>query len=279
MLIRCWGARGSIPVSGAQYLRYGGDSTCTELRTGDGKVIVIDAGSGIRRLGKLLVAEGVSDIHLLFTHAHWDHLLGFPFFQPLYESGCSIRILGAPSAQSSIRQMISETMAPPNFPVPLEDVHAEVTFSEDCRDPFAIGTVGITPMPLSHPDHGLGYRFAEDGRTFVFLTDNELAFQHPGGARFDDYARFCQGADLLVHDAEFTPAEYAHTRTWGHSRFTDAVELATRADVAALGLFHHNADRTDDQVDEIVAACRRIIADNTARIECFAAAQDMERRL
>jgi len=281
VLIRCWGSRGSIPVCGREYLKYGGDTTCIEVRTSRGDVIVIDAGSGIRRLGSRLLAEGVRRAQVLFTHAHWDHVLGFPFFELLYQESAEIGVFGCSSAQKSIHQMVSETMATPNFPVPLQDVRANVVFHErgDCGEPFELAGLSILPIILSHPDRGLGYRLVEDDRSFVILTDNELGYRHEGGGAFEDYARFCEGADLLMHDAVYTPDEYEHTRSWGHSTFVDALELALRARVKALGLFHHHQDRTDDEIDALVAACSDRIAREGAELECFAVSGETQRRL
>jgi phosphoribosyl 1,2-cyclic phosphodiesterase len=281
MLIRCWGSRGSIPVSGREYLKYGGDTACIEVRTDGGDVVVIDAGSGIRRLGNQLLAEGVRRAQVLFTHAHWDHVLGFPFFGLIYQESAEIGVFGYSSAQKSIHQMVSETMAAPNFPVPLQDVRANVVFheSDDCGEPFELAGLSVHPIILSHPDRGLGYRVVDDGRSFVILTDNELGYRHEGGRSFDDYARFCEGVDLLMHDAVYTPDEYDHTRSWGHSTYVDALDLAMRAQVKALGLFHHHHDRTDDQIDAIVADCSDRIARAGAELECFAVSCETQRRL
>lgn len=279
MLIRCWGSRGSIPVSGPEYLKYGGDTTCIELRTADDQILVIDAGSGIRRLGARLLEEGRTEMCLLFTHAHWDHLLGFPFFRPLYREDCHLKVMGCPCAQDSVREMISHCMQPPNFPVPLDKVHARLSFREQCREPFRVGSVTVSPIPISHPNRGLGYSFSEDGRTFVFLTDNELRFQHTGGGTFDDYVQACAAADLLIHDAEYAPDEYERFRTWGHSTFADAVDLAAKAGVKRLGLFHHNQDRTDAQIDAIERTCVTAEARQKDALDCFAVRGGMEIRV
>jgi ribonuclease BN (tRNA processing enzyme) len=245
-----------------------------EIRTADDRIVIIDAGSGIRRLGNRLVAERRFDYTLFFTHAHWDHIMGFPFFKPIYRKGTIISLFGCPFAQASVREIISCIMAPPNFPVPFEDIRADIRYEESCRTTFEIGGMTVTPIALSHPNQGVGYRFEEDGKSFVFLTDNELTCQHPGGLTYDDYAAFARGADLLVHDAEYRPAEYRKTRTWGHSVYTDALRLALDAGVRRLGLFHHNQERTDEAVDEMVEDCRRTAGGNL--LECFAMHQDLE---
>lgn len=276
MIIRCWGARGSIPVSGKEYLRYGGDTTCLEIRTGNDEIIIIDAGSGIRRLGNSLLAENRYQYTMLFTHAHWDHLMGFPFFKPIYVQGTSISAFGCPFAQTSIKHMISHIMAPPNFPVNFDDIKTAITYHESCGTLFTLNSMNVATIALSHPNQGVGYKFLEEGRCFVFLTDNELAYKHPGGFDYADYVDFACGADLLIHDAEYTEDDYKRTKTWGHSLYRNALQLAIDAKVKRVGLFHHNQERSDAAVDGIVEDCRKIIREQQASLECFAVHQDME---
>jgi phosphoribosyl 1,2-cyclic phosphodiesterase len=284
MYIRCWGSRGSIPVSGKEYLKYGGDTTCLEVRSRDGRVIVIDAGTGIRLLGNKLVQEKASDIALLFTHAHWDHMMGFPFFVPIYLKGVRVTVRGYPFGHESFKSVISGLMEEPYFPVKLGDMDIKATlkFVNIGVRPFSIGSIRITPIFLSHPRNGgLGFRLEEDGKSFVFLTDNELGYRHDGGRSFEDYRKFCQGADLLIHDAEFTEQEYANIlkiseRPWGHSQFTDTVNLALAAEVRQLGLFHLNKDRTDRKVDAMVAQSRSIIRAHKSDCACFAVGSSFE---
>jgi phosphoribosyl 1,2-cyclic phosphodiesterase len=274
MLIRCWGARGSIPVSGEEYLRYGGDTPCIEVRTRDNDIVIVDAGSGVRRLGNRLLDEDRHDYTMIFTHAHWDHIMGFPFFKPVYLPETRIGLFGCPFAQASVKAIISRIMTPPNFPVNFESITADIRYQEACLYTFTIGRMTVTPIPISHPNQGMGYRFEEEGKSFVFLTDNELTYRHPGGMAYEDYRAFAEGADLLVHDAEYLPEEYLQTRTWGHSVYTDALSLALDAGVAQLGLFHHNQDRTDQGIEEMVKECRRVAAGRP--LSCFALHQDME---
>jgi len=279
MKIRCWGARGSIPVSGADYVAYGGDTTCIEIRTQEDEIIIIDAGSGIRRLGNMLIQEKRDRFTMVFTHAHWDHILGFPFFKPAYRKGTSIQMFGCPAAQESIKAMISRTMQAPYFPVNFDDLQADISYHDACESNFSINSVTVSPIPLSHPNQGFGYKFEENGKSFVFLTDNELTFQHPGGLTFPEYAAFCRGTDFLIHDSEFTAEEYRSTRTWGHTVYTDALQLALEAGVKTFGLFHHNQERSDSALEGLVQDCRRIIGERKESLECFALSQQTEVQL
>jgi len=276
MIIRCWGSRGSIPVSGKEYLEHGGDTTCIEIRTKTDEIIIIDAGSGIRRLGNSLISEGRYEYNMIFTHAHWDHLMGFPFFRPLYKSQTRLMMLGCPFAQASVKKMISRVMTSPNFPVDYEDLRAKIKYQAACESTFSVGSMKVIPISLSHPNWGNGYKFIEDGKSFVFLTDNELTFKHPGGLDYDDYLKFAKGATLLFHDSEYTAEDYKDTKGWGHSVYTDALRLAMEANVEKFGLFHHNQDRNDRDVNIIVQDCKDIITRQNSSLHCFAVSQDME---
>ncbi len=274
MQIRCWGARGSIPVSGRQFERFGGDSPCLEVRDHQGTCLIIDCGTGMRRLGVRLLEEGCEDYSLIMTHFHWDHLLGFPFFRPLYSASTRLTLYGWPAVQGRVLEKLLHVMAPPHFPVPARDIRATLDYIP-CDTPWLIlGALRIDIIALNHPNRGLGFRITEKGRQFVFLTDNELAATYPEGSSYEDFVAFCEGADLLIHDGEYTEEEYLQTRSWGHSRYRDAVQLARDAGVARLGLFHHNQDRTDDAIDVIVQECRALLQGED--IDCFAVAQDME---
>lgn len=270
MRVTCWGARGSIAVSGKDVVKYGGDTTCVEVRSKSNDIIIIDAGTGMRRLGNKLLGSDERDLSILFTHAHWDHLMGFPFFKPIYMKGTKIRMYGCPYAQKSVKAMIGNTMVAPYFPVDYGLLQAEITSESVCDESFRIGPVTITPIALNHPNMGIGYKFVEDGKAFVFLTDNELMHKHHGGLEYDDYLAFSEGADLLIHDSEYTKEQYAMTKGWGHSLYTDALRLAMEAKVKQFGLFHHNQERTDAEQDKIVMDCRQIAKEKKSKVDCFA---------
>ncbi|MDO8282888.1 MAG: MBL fold metallo-hydrolase [Thermodesulfovibrionia bacterium] len=276
MIIRCWGARGSIPVSGKEYLKYGGDSTCIEVRTKDDEVIIIDAGTGIRRLGNRFLNEGRRKYNIIFTHSHWDHMLGFPFFKPIYLKKSQIKLYGFPTAQADMHRFLSKTMRPPFFPVCFKDLAANISFTKVYERDLHIGSAKISRIKLSHPNLGVGYRIEEDGKSFVFLTDNEFTFNHPGGLGYEDYLHFSRDADLLLHDSEYTEEEYKKTRGFGHSTYKDALKLAIGSNAKMFGLFHHNQDRSDDELDGIVKDCQQIILENNSGLKCFAAYPGME---
>jgi ribonuclease BN (tRNA processing enzyme) len=271
--VRCWGARGSIPVSGPEYDRYGGDTTCVEVRSKNDELLVIDAGTGIRRLGCQLAQQGRLDLTLVFTHTHWDHVLGLPFFKLLYNPQARIDLYGSPGLQGNISKLLTRVMAPPLFPIPFTTLPSRITGLDWRGESLRVGSLLVTRIALAHPNLGAGYRVEEDGKSFVFLTDNELSQHHRGGRSFEEYAAFCRDADLLVHDAEYTPEEYPARRGWGHSHIADAARLAKAAGVKTLGLFHHNQERTDDGVDELVRRCREMLSGPGPVPDCLALTQ------
>jgi phosphoribosyl 1,2-cyclic phosphodiesterase len=247
-----------------------------EIIGNDGTIIIVDAGTGIRKLGNELSKSGLRDFNMIFTHAHWDHLMGFPFFKPIYTKGISLHLYGCPFAQASIKEILSKSMSPPYFPVNLEDLRADISYHGACSGAFDIGSIRVTPILLSHPNQGIGYKFVEDGKSFVFLTDNELTYKHPGGCDYREYLEFSANADLLIHDSEYTREEYRTTKGWGHSTFEDSLRLAMDAHVRQFGLFHHNQDRTDAALDGIVETCENTIGDRHAALHCFAVSAGTE---
>jgi ribonuclease BN (tRNA processing enzyme) len=256
-------------------LKYGGDTTCIEIRTQSGDIIIVDAGTGIRRLGNLLVDEGLRRCHFILTHAHWDHLIGFPFFKPLHERGVEIQMHKCPFTAEFVERALQRVMSAPYFPVPYSRIQADLVYQDGCPEVFTVGSVTVDPIPLSHPNGGSGYKFTEGDRSFVFLTDNELGYIHGYGLRRAQYVDAVRGAELLIHDGEYTPDEYRSVRRWGHSTYTDALELALDAEVAALGFFHLNQERTDRQMDALVDDAHRRIAERRQQLRCFAVGSDM----
>jgi len=279
MKIHCWGSRGSVAVSGRQYLKYGGDTTCVEVRGGDNELIILDAGTGIRALGLRLEKEQRLKMDLLITHAHWDHLSGFPFFSPLYDKKSRINVYGPQPTQASLKKIVSKTMSAPYFPIEFEDINADISFPVIKGAEYSIGSILVQTIPLRHPSEGVGYRLTQDGKCFVFMTDNEIDRDYSNGLSYGDYVKFAEGADLIFHDAEYSMEEYKKTKGWGHSAYLHTVRFALDAGVKALGLFHHNQERTDAEIDDIVNECRELIDKKNSKMRCFAVAKGDEERL
>lgn len=276
MKIRVWGARGSIPVCGAEYLKYGGDSTCLEVATAGGDLVILDAGTGLRQLGNRLLAEGRKDIHFLLTHAHWDHLLGFPFFKPLYRPGVTLHFHGCTFAQESIKTILRETMRAPFFPVDLNEVAATLVFDDECRPDFEVAGLCCQSFPLTHPNQGYGFILSEGAARMAFFPDNELGGDHFGGKSVQDYVDFVAGVDLLFHDGEYLAEEYERfARNWGHSVYLETVRLGMAARVGKLVLWHLNQERTDEQADAMLAEARKAIDNAGSPLDCDMAATGM----
>jgi len=279
MYIRCWGSRGQLPSAGAGFEKYGGDTTCIELRSDSGELIIIDAGSGIRHLASQIKQPQQQKMHLIFTHLHLDHLIGLPFFTPIHQKGVSLTIHGQQPEKLTLKQALTNFMGAPYFPVEFTDLPCTIKFNRIGQKPFSIGTMHIRPIALSHPNGGLGFRFEQNGKRFVFLTDNELNYAHSGARSIEEYTAFCQDADLLIHDAEFSPAEYKKNVTWGHSSYKEVLDLAVNARVKRLGLFHLNQFRSDKKVDAMVEMCRLQLQKNGSKMYCCAVGNGFKLKL
>ena len=281
MKVRFWGVRGSIPVPGYQTNRYGGNTSCVEVRPRGATPIIIDAGTGIRRLGKSLMDRGGHDTaHLLISHTHWDHIQGLPFFAPLYTRGNRLHVFARQRDDTHLRAVFASQTENPYFPVPLTSLKADIAFNELADDArFEIGRARISCTRLNHPWIAMAYRVDVDGASVVYASDTapftDILLEHEFiakppvlGAPINpaDAAKLatmraglvalCRNADLLIYDTQFTVEEYRQRPHWGHSTPDDAISVAREAAVKHLVLYHHAPARTDDQQDAILAQYR-----------------------
>ena len=282
--VQFWGTRGSIPSPGPRTVRYGGNTPCVEVRTTDGWLIILDAGTGMRELGRSLLgrANGApikGDIFL--THAHWDHIQGIPFFGPIFQRGNHFTIWGSQALEGSIDRIVRDQMNPVVFPVTFEELDATIDFSAINETKQQRMGFEVSAFPVRHPGGALGYRFTEttDGaRSMVYISDNELGsggkYETPVGWR-SKLVEFVKGARVLVHDTTYTAEEYDHYRGWGHSTYDDALALAIEAKVETLVLFHHKPERSDEELDERLEHCREIVKERGVKLEIEAAAEGM----
>jgi phosphoribosyl 1,2-cyclic phosphodiesterase len=273
MKITFWGTRGSIAAPGRDTVVYGGNTTCVEVSLASGRTVVIDAGTGIRNFGDaVLKRNGWVDIHLLMTHVHWDHLLGFPFFGPLYDASTRVIVDGCRRGLESLKRIFSTSFVDGVWPIRFEDLKATIEPQHKLlHGNLELEDAVVESHPLQHPQGGMGFKFTENSRVFVFLTDNELLEQGWHGTSFADFVRFCKGADLLVHDCQYVPEEMAMRRGWGHSDVVSVTDLALRAGVKKLLLFHHDPWRTDREVAEMVGRAQELVRGANAELVVEAA--------
>ena len=257
--VRYWGVRGSIPVPGPDTVRYGGNTTCIEVRCGD-ELMIIDAGSGIRVLGNHLVdSPDPVKATILFSHLHWDHILGFPFFTPAFTPGTTLGIYCDRRPVGNLKEVMRGQMAEPTFPVSLDSMGAEIDFHEFSQgDTLRLGDCVVKTAALNHPGGATGFRFEYKGKVFVHASDHE----HLPTGFWQPLVDLARGADYFSVDSTYTDAEYHGTDGglghigWGHSTWQENVKLANEAGVGELILFHHEPNHTDDDMDLIGALAK-----------------------
>lgn len=282
-----WGVRGSIAVPGAETVHYGGNTPCVSVEHDD-TVLILDAGTGIRRLGLRLHrrARGNSlAIHLLITHTHWDHIQGFPFFVPALIPGNQVSIYGPPSVEKPLDRVLRGQMDPQYFPVALGDMAANISVTELRGEPFDVGPFRVSYVYLNHPGVTLGFRVEVDGRALVYAPDNEpyrhllarVMAENDGEAlqygrhRDNGLVKLFSEADLVIADAQYTPDEYKTKMGWGHSCYLDTVEVAINARVKRLALFSHDPMHDDEAVDKKLAHSRAVAEERKSPIQVIAA--------
>ena len=261
-----WGVRGSIPACGPEMIRHGGNTSCVSVEHGD-CLVILDAGTGIRRLGNHLLSQGRPggvECSILLSHEHWDHIQGLPFFAPAFSSGHRLTIYGEPKKRA-LEEIIRSQMQAPYFPIALDAFQASIRFVEiGPGQEIPLGeAVWATTHRLNHPNGALGYLLHVDGKRVAYVTDHE----HERGRLSPGVVDMARGADILIHDSQYNRDLLASDRTgWGHSAWEDVVDLAIEAGVQTLFLFHHDPDATDAELeDRLARACERFPGTRSAR--------------
>jgi phosphoribosyl 1,2-cyclic phosphodiesterase len=276
MRVTFHGVRGSVPIPGSSTVRYGGNSACVEIRLVDGSLIVLDGGTGIRGLGKQLLREGFADrIHLLVTHPHWDHIIGLPFFDPIYRK--ETRVVLCPFGLRRIDRWSRPVIFDgEHFPIRFAELPLHLEYAEPTGDEIRIGSGRVRCIRLNHPGGANGFRIDdEDGASVCYLTDNEL---HPPGmvtSSPDDLARFALGTGLLIHDAQYLPSDLPGKKGWGHSLVGEVLELSRDAEAHRVALYHHDPERDDDALDRIGEDANRWAATHAVGLQTIVAREGL----
>ena len=288
MDIRFWGTRGSFAKPGRTTLRHGGNTSCVEVRGDDDTLIVLDCGTGAHGLGQALLSAGPRcDGHLMITHTHWDHIQGFPFFAPLFVPGNTWDIYAPGALGRQLERTLAGQMEYNYFPITLAQLPAAIRFHDIAEGEFAIGEMHVTTQYLNHPALTLGYRLQSRGNAVVYSVDHEPHAPNPAARAEGEPPRhkedqrhidFLADADLVIHDSQYTIAEYPQKTGWGHTPVEWAVDYAVAARAKRLALTHHDPLRDDEAVDRVVEMCRRRASAAGSGLEVFAAAEGQELR-
>lgn len=285
--LKFWGVRGSVPAPGASTVHYGGNTTCVEVQAGS-QVIILDAGTGIRLLGKSLKEAGAqtpSELTLLLTHTHWDHIQGLPFFIPQLAPASRLRIFGCEGARESLATLLARQMESPFFPVPMRGFNAEIEIEEVTDSELSLGPVRVQLLRANHPSSCVGYRLEYEGRAIAFFPDNEPylgKLRHADIPEDDPQARkarashaamvdFLQDIDVLVMDSQYDSAEYQTHIGWGHGCVDDVVSLAVESGARHLVLFHHDPDHDDHRIESMTETARALAREAGASVRIDAA--------
>lgn len=254
MRITLWGTRGSLAAPGPETLRYGGNTSCVEIRGADGTLLVLDAGTGIRRLGATIGSE-VLRVDLLLSHLHMDHIQGLGFFKPLDQPNQEVHIWGPPSIALDLRTRLARYLSPPLFPVWLRDLPCQLKLHDISLGSFQIGGLQITASLVCHPGSTLGFRITEGSTSIAYLPDHEPALgakEFPEELDWISGFSLAKGVDLLIHDAQYTSEEYSKHIGWGHSAISHTIRFATMAGVKRLVTFHHDPGHSDFLLDQLI---------------------------
>jgi phosphoribosyl 1,2-cyclic phosphodiesterase len=281
MRVRFWGARGSLATPGPTTVRYGGNTSCVEINTPGGALIILDCGTGIRQLGQHLRATKPGPLvgNILISHTHWDHIQGIPFFGPFFAPGNTWDLYAPKGVRKSLRDALEGQMQYSYFPVQLDELGAEIRYHELVEGTFRIADVTIRTRYLNHPALTFGYRLEAEGATIVYSSDHEPHSRHLAdgtgeiGGEDRRHCDFLSGADLVIHDAQYNAEEYPQKIGWGHSTVEYALAMCRAAGVKRVALTHHDPSRDDDAIDRIIAKARADLQDVASGMEVIAATE------
>ena len=277
MIVTFYGVRGSAATPGPLTVKYGGNTSCVHIQLENGNDLILDAGSGIRLLGHKL-AKKSNPVNILLSHCHWDHIQGYPFFDPIYQPGRVIDVYVSVESGRKLLNSLIVQMDGTHFPVRAEDLpsFAMPKFKGIESELYEREGIQVVRQLLNHPGGGVAYRIEENGARCAYVTDNELDPPHKPATRYDHWVNYLHGVDLLIHDAQYTQDDMPHRHGWGHSLITQVRQLAVDAEVGTLVMFHHDPDRTDAELDDIQIENDKYLKSMRTPTRCVCAAEGMQ---
>ncbi|HKB85154.1 MAG TPA: MBL fold metallo-hydrolase [Ignavibacteriaceae bacterium] len=285
MYFKFWGTRGSVPVPGENTLKYGGNTPCVEIRTSNDKLIILDAGTGIRELGNFIIKNNIDQpLNILLSHYHWDHIQGIPFFVPIYQQGRKITFYGVPGSEKSIEKLLSNQMERDYFPIKIDEVPAKIKYEHlSSNETIRLDGTNIKTLNVYHSSPTLTFKVIEKDKCVVYMTDNELDVEGENKNNLNDKLKnknkelieFCSGCDYLIHDMMYDSL-LKDKLGWGHSSNKALAHFAMMAEVKNLVFFHYNPDYTDEKIDAILEETRTCLKQNGSNINCIAAREGLK---
>ena len=264
-----WGVRGSVPSPGSETIRYGGNTSCISI-TVENKILILDAGTGIRNLGSSMIGQSDLKIFIVITHTHWDHIQGFPFFTPIYQPNRPVYMFPTLHKKNLVLSSLIDQMDGAHFPLTPDQVPSNFNFiTEDPLEFLAKNGFHMELIPMNHPGGAFGYKIKFDNRVICYFTDNEIDPPYPKSIELNELIKQCKNADVLIHDAQYTEDDMPFKHGWGHSLISQVTDLGKTANVKNLVYFHHDPDRTDDELDAQLEKASNILLENGSSVKPY----------
>ena len=271
-----WGVRGSVPSPGPETIRYGGNTSCISI-TVENKILILDAGTGIRNLGSSMIGQSDLKIFIIITHTHWDHIQGFPFFTPIYQPNRPVYMFPTLHKKNLVLSSLIDQMDGAHFPLTPDQVPSNFNFiTEDPLEFLAKNGFHMELVPMNHPGGAFGYKIKFDDTVICYFTDNEIDPPYPKSIELNELTEQCKNADVLIHDAQYTEDDMPFKHGWGHSLISQVTDLGKTANVKNLVYFHHDPDRTDDELDAQLEKASKTLQENDSSVKPYFAYEGLK---
>ena len=276
IIVDFWGVRGSVPSPGPTTTRYGGNTSCVSI-TADDKILILDAGTGIRNLGSAIISKPDLEIFVIVTHSHWDHIQGFPFFTPIYQPNRPVHMFPTLHKKNVVLASLIDQMDGAHFPITPDQVPSNFNFvTENPLEFFESNGFHLEMVPMNHPGKAFGYKITIDDKVICYFTDNEIDPPYEKSIELNELTNQCRNADILIHDAQYTEDDMPLKHGWGHSLISQVTELGKSAEVKNLVYYHHDPERTDDLLDKELEKAVKTLKENGSSVQPYFAYEGLK---